>query len=158
MVFFYSAASNLQMTRERFPCRLIVFILIWCPSVKPESQSDLPWWRRYVNQTAIFINRNPDVRFIPDDAFVQNPSLNVCISVTSHRYHGISDHRQLLSNSIYRVTITIPLWPESTGYALLTLNKGLVMRKAFPCHNLIMHIYIYTYIYKEKTVMTVSYL
>ena len=69
------------------------------------------------------------------------------IKVASHDRHGVSNNRQLecLVNSLFRPTakgtpkirITDRFVKESRRWSYNSLKKWLVMRKAFPCHNVI---------------------
>ena len=86
-------------------------------------------------------------------------SLQSVIKVILHEWHDMSYHCQFYCfiNSFFRLTtekmiklpITDPLWGESTGFPsqkvsngkldpLDSPHKGSVMRKTFPCHDIVM--------------------
>ena len=79
------------------------------------------------------------------------------ITVTSHWRHGALSHLQLnyffqlsvLANIKESMTakVTDPLWGESTGDKWIPLTRGYaVTRKRFPCHDVIMFYYGWTYV------------
>ena len=102
--------------------------------------------RFFHNKVLIF--RKIKVYFVQRSRYLSKNDKEILITMTSPESLLVSSHRQfncLFNSLVKRMCITVPLWqkpPVIGGYHRWpgdSLQTGLIMRKVFQCHDVIMH-------------------